>query len=319
MANSLLSVPTRFRAYQLGTKGSSFSYFAGGHFTLIEGRLTETSKKCLAAEMEICGKAEIDTLHITSWDSDHCNDGELNEILNALHPRRIEYPGYPPHTETAKLSLARVIAYGKSQRAAQIGASVQKIDPPFINSLNEAENLGYKNMFLHPRRLVENSNDNSSVKLFRKGMFNVASLGDVEDGTIGSMLRRGRIFSSEVDVLILAHHGSKCDVNSKTFFKAVQPTVAICSSDYDNQYEHPDPSVSQSLYELGIRKFTTKTGDIIVESLPGHFKNFRVTNLIADSSKASSSYEYVSKKFRLLNTNMDTLRNRTHPGFKGLR
>ena len=31
---------TRFRAYQLGNAGSSFSYYADGHFTLIEARLT---------------------------------------------------------------------------------------------------------------------------------------------------------------------------------------------------------------------------------------------------------------------------------------
>jgi hypothetical protein len=32
---------TRFRAYQLGASGSSFSYFVDGHFTVLEARMTE--------------------------------------------------------------------------------------------------------------------------------------------------------------------------------------------------------------------------------------------------------------------------------------
>jgi competence protein ComEC len=48
------SIHTRFRAYHLGTSGSSFSYFAGGHFTIIEGRLTEESRPQVEREMENC-------------------------------------------------------------------------------------------------------------------------------------------------------------------------------------------------------------------------------------------------------------------------
>jgi competence protein ComEC len=52
----LKGVKTRFRAYQLGSAGSSFSYFADGHFTLLEARLTDTSEanigwKCLATSV----------------------------------------------------------------------------------------------------------------------------------------------------------------------------------------------------------------------------------------------------------------------------
>ena len=74
---------TRFRAYQLGNKGSSYSYFDGRRFTLVEGRLTDLSRTRLAAELKVCGKTSIDTLHITSWDQDHCTPSELEN-----HPRR---------------------------------------------------------------------------------------------------------------------------------------------------------------------------------------------------------------------------------------
>jgi competence protein ComEC len=54
-------VVTRFRAYQLGCAGSSFSHFAGGYFTLLEGRLTGQSRRSLRHEMTICGVELADT------------------------------------------------------------------------------------------------------------------------------------------------------------------------------------------------------------------------------------------------------------------
>ena len=75
-------IHTRFRAYQLGSAGSFFSYYAAGKFTLIEARVGDVSRPNLVAELEACGKETIDTLHITSWDQDHCAVGSLQEILD---------------------------------------------------------------------------------------------------------------------------------------------------------------------------------------------------------------------------------------------
>ena len=55
------SIKTRFRAYQLETDGSLFSYWAEGKFTLIEARLTNLSASQLQAEMETCGSPFVDT------------------------------------------------------------------------------------------------------------------------------------------------------------------------------------------------------------------------------------------------------------------
>lgn len=315
----LKPINTRFRAYQLGEPGSSFSYFADGHFTLIEAKLTDRSSPSLAAELAACGKTTIDTLHITSWDQDHCDFKELQEILSALKPRKIEYPGYDHDSENAKNCLEEIMRYQAARRKAALSMLARRIDPPYVKSLDEVTGLGYSDIIFHPKELFSGSNDNSTVKLYRGGMFNVASLGDVEHPNIGSMLRRSRAFKTEVDVLILAHHGSDNDVNSKKFFQTVKPTIAICSSDYDNQYGHPHDNVKDALHEAGVRVVTTKTGDVLVESVPNHRKEFQVTNFKSNSTDISSTKRYVSKKFHLLNVNADTIRNRLHPGFKGLK
>ncbi|AJF01252.1 ComEC/Rec2 family competence protein [Pandoraea apista] len=315
----LKPINTRFRAYQLGEPGSSFSYFADGNFTLIEARLTDRSYQSLAEEMRACGKKSVDTLHITSWDRDHCDFRELQGILSTMAPKKIEYPGYDHDSENAKNCLREILRYKEARRKAALSMRAQRIDPPYVTSLQESKGLGYTDIIYHPRELYSGSNDNSTVKLYRGGMFNVASLGDVEHPNIGSMLRRCRTFKSEVDLLILAHHGSDNDVNSKKFFQTVKPTIAVCSSDYDNQYGHPHKDVGAALYEVGVPVYTTKTGDVLVESIPNHRKEYKVTNYKSNSTGISSEKWYICKKFNLLNVNADTLRNRLNPGFKGLK
>ena len=72
---------TRFRAYQLGEKGASFSLAVDNDFTLIEARLNDCNRSNVINEMRIVGAQRISLLHITSWDVDHCNPDELCNIL----------------------------------------------------------------------------------------------------------------------------------------------------------------------------------------------------------------------------------------------
>lgn len=319
MSEFLKAVVTRFRAYQLGLAGSSFSFFAGGHFTLIEAVITDVNRQRLLDELAICGKSTIDTLHITSWDQDHCSEAGLSWILAKLTPNKIEYPGYAPHTETGKACLADIGAYKARWRAKGISVTAQSIDPPYIASLDTASEFGYQDTFYHPKQLQDVSNNNSTIKFFRKGAFNVLSLGDVEHPNIAAMLRRSKQLCRETDVLILAHHGADNGFTTKKFLEEINPSVAICSSNYDNQFDHPRDEIRKLLHEQGIRLFTTKTGDVIVESTGTHRLNYRVTNLCSDSTKVSSAYDYKARKAHWLSMNADTLRNLLHPGFKGMK
>lgn len=305
-------VVTRFRGYQLACEGSSFSYYAGGHFTLIEARLNKQSTPSVLAELGTVGKTRIDALHITSWDQDHCNADELNSILADLAPRVVEYPGYAPHTDSARACLRRLLCYEAERRAQRRDVTCRAIDPAYIKDLGRARELAYRDVFYHPRYIrAGESNNNSTVKLFRRGSFNVASLGDVEDGDLGAWLRRCRIFRSEVDILILAHHGADNGFTTKSFLRHVRPTVAVCSSDYDDKFQHPKAEIRRLLFEAAIPIFTTKTGDILVASDGG--RRFTVTNLIGDSTQISSRQSFLSKKGQVLRHNEDTIRNIYRP------
>jgi len=52
----------------------------------------------------LCNKERIDILHITSWDTDHCNFSELKEILQTLKPWKIEYPAITSHSDGSRMS-----------------------------------------------------------------------------------------------------------------------------------------------------------------------------------------------------------------------
>lgn len=309
MKQNLLAKFTRFRAYQLGSPGSSFSYFDGATFTLIEARLTDLNRPRVEKEMEICKVWRIGCLHITSWDTDHCNEGELKEILDRYQPAKIEYPGYPPMSETARRCLELIRTYKLRQNTVGVTTLIHCIDPPFINSLKSAETLGYRDIVYHPEYLSEKSNDNSTIKLFRTGSFNVASLGDAEDNMISAKLRNSSIFTSEVDVMILAHHGADNGFTTNRFVREVKPTIAICSSNYDNQYDHPRNEIREILEKYSVPLFTTKTGDVAVQSIFPHTRTYKVINLKADSTEISSERLFTSKKSAKLRHNSDTVRN----------
>ncbi|MCP3414249.1 hypothetical protein NLM16_09065 [Bradyrhizobium brasilense] len=307
----LSSIVTRFRAYQLGVPGSSFSYFADGHFTVIEGRLTEFSKVALVYEMRRCGVAFADVLHITSWDADHCNQHELKELLDLIRPLRIECPGYDPYTDHGEGCLEIIAAYRDAQMKANRRPTIRHITPLYVAELQKAGALAFEDTIYNPLHLDKDcANNNSTVQHFRKGSFNVLSLGDVESPNISARLRRSRILKSETDVMILAHHGADNGFTTKGFLARLEPRLAICSSNYGNQYDHPREEIRELLYEQGIRLMTTKTGDVIVKSIGDHTGAYRAVNLKGNSKEISSTMDFRSKKSRILSFNEDTLRQR---------
>jgi len=270
---------TRFRAYQLGNAGSSFSYFNGATFTLIEARYTDVNAETIAAELAICNKKTIDTLHITSWDQDHCSPSQLEEIISKYSPSKIEYPGYEPHTDAGKSSLSIIKA---AKLAKKLPSKIVRVDPKYISGLDAAEDYGYENIMHHPKHIdPDNSNNNSTVQHFRSGSFNVLSLGDVESEHIAAGLRRMRSISREVDVMVLAHHGADNGFTTSSFLKTVRPSVAIATSDYGNKFEHPKQAIRDLLHKNDIKLFTTKTGDVVIFSIKGHRGHYRVVNLMS--------------------------------------
>lgn len=279
---------TRFRAYQLGEEGSSFSLRVDNHFTLIDAKVTETSIPNIIEELGKAFKTYIDVLHITSWDIDHCDASSLAYILRKWSPRVIEYPTYRPDTESGWECLSMIRKYS-------IGEKVELETWRVYNSFNQSIPFKGSDVLLNPIRIDENSNDNSNAKLFREGSFHVLSLGDCEAEDISSRLQEHGILQGEVDVLLLAHHGSENSICTKEFLGKLSPRIAICATNYDNRFGHPHPRILSRLSSLGIPLFTTKTGDVVVESIDKC--HFRVYNYTSNNTTCSIHSDYPNKTY----------------------
>jgi competence protein ComEC len=313
---AIQSIKTRFRAYQLDSAGSSFSYFSGNEFVLIEGRYCDANEESIKREMRECDVDRISTLHITSWDQDHCSPTQLEKIIENLKPSQIQYPGYEPHTASGVESKKIILSHKESK----LKPKIISVTPEYIKSLGSASGYGYRNIMYWPIELdADKANNNSTVKQFRSGSFNVLSLGDVESSQISSYLRRMRTINSEVDVMIMAHHGADNGFTTSAFLKEVRPTLAIATSNLGNQHDHPKPEIRELLNKHEVNLFTTKTGDVIVKSIGNHTGQFEVINLKAGSTEVSSRYTGNARKGSYLRNNADTLRDRQNTHNKGPR
>lgn len=266
---------TRFRAYQLGECGASFSFSVNEHFTLIEARYNDSNKPHILWEMKNCGISRIDVLHITSWDDDHCCATELKKILQDLKPRMIEYPAYTHDTENARESIAIINRYDEGGKRC--------ITPQVVKDCPKIRLHGQDVLYNSLYQYMGTSNDKSIVKLFRRGSFTVLSLGDCESADIRNRLMKEIILQNEVDVLILAHHGADNGFTTNEFLRAINPKVAICASDYGNKYGHPDQVILNRLNNCGISYFSTKQGDVIAQYKDKY--HFIVSNYGADNTE----------------------------------
>lgn len=294
----IMSRHTRFRGYQLKTKGSSFSYWDGTSFILGEARYNDDNKKSIWHELKRCGKNSITTLHITSWDADHCISTELASILLELKPSIIEYPGYEINNEKQnQIDCLRLIQnYVVLDQHVPKLVSANKLDSNYISGLSNATDWSYNNIIFNNKKDYPEPNNNSSIKLFRSGSFSLLSLGDLEKEEISKWLIQYNIIKNEVDILIMAHHGSDNGFTTDDFLKAVKPKVAICLCDYGNQYEHPSQNVLRLLRENNILYYSTKQGDIIIESINDHTTQFQLWNYVANGDRLESESKPIFTK-----------------------
>lgn len=285
---------TKFRAFQLDSEGSLFSYYKPNQYYLIEARLPKGGLSVLKKDLEFHGKSQVDVLHITSWDVDHCRYDELIQILNHLRPNIIEIPSYLPESDNGRLCRKTLIGYEDIHQ--QYTPNVRVMSKDYISKLENAQVRGSKNVVYHSKYESQNKNDMSLIKLFRSEGFNVLSLGDCESQEISNYLLRAGFITSEVDVLILPHHGADNGFLTGEFLDKVSPRIAVCSSNTGNQYEHPKANIRALLSARGIPLMTTKRGDVIVVHEKNTTKSIAV-NLLNNNEDKVPDTLFTPKRF----------------------
>ncbi|MBN8694583.1 MAG: hypothetical protein J0L69_15420 [Bacteroidetes bacterium] len=294
---------TRLRAYQLRSKGSSFSYWDGTNLTLCEARYNDDNKASIWHEIKRCGQNKIDFLHITSWDADHCSSSELEAILKELKPREVEIPGYEidKNIQNQVDCLKLIEAYKLQSTGETAAPKVIKVDKTFVTDLGNATEWAYESIHYNNRKDYSKSNNNSTVKLFKNGSFSLLSLGDLEEEEISNWLIQFSTIKNEVDVMILAHHGSDNGFTSEKFLDAVKPSVGLSLCDWGNQHDHPSRTTIKKLEDRKIYNCTTKNGDVIIESIDDHTGDFKVWDFMAGGKELKEAPRQFTSKRKLAN------------------
>ncbi len=111
----------------------------------------------------------------------------------------------------------------------------------------------YKLYVLHPDNQADNKNDNSIVLLGTFGGATFLFTGDISSKIEEEIVRK---YKPPVDVLKVAHHGSKHST-SQAFLKEISPEVALISAGKFNLYGHPSTETIERLKEEKVHVFRT--------------------------------------------------------------
>ena len=97
-------------------------------------------------------------------------------------------------------------------------------------------------------------NDSSVVNVFNYGNFRLLLTGDISTAVENDLIARGLL--SDVDVLKVAHHGSRTST-SQNFLRAVTPAVGVISAGHDNKFGHPHAETLERLQQAGVQVYRT--------------------------------------------------------------
>lgn len=121
---------------------------------------------------------------------------------------------------------------------------------------------------LHPPDDGTGINNVSIVMDIRYGTRRLLLAGDMEEEVDPALLAEGSLGDQRVDVLKVAHHGSRTS-STAPFLASVAPRVAVVSAGRDNPYGHPAPETLERLSAAGARVLRTDVDGTVTVSTNG--------------------------------------------------
>jgi competence protein ComEC len=193
----------------------------------------------------------VDVIALSHAHEDHI--GGLPALTGDFHPRELwtgvtpESPTWCTLREKAAKNGVKIVALESPARFAFGGAEIEVL-APFSDYVPEDT----------PK------NNDSLVLRVRYGRHSFLLSGDVERPIEYRMLQANEL--ERTDVLKVAHHGSRTS-STEAFLSAVQPTFAVISAGFENNYGHPNREVIERLerHHAGVMR-TDLDGLITVRS-----------------------------------------------------
>jgi competence protein ComEC len=198
------------------------------------------------------GIESIDLVVVSHHHQDHY--GGMAAVVREFHPR-VFLDADSPHVTTNYLALLRRVKEEKLT-AIRAGPSARRIE------------LGSITLTVFPQapRDEHNENNNSIGIRVDFGGFSTLLTGDAEGKERRWWSRAAPELCGQVDVLKLAHHGSR-DGTDADWLALTRPKLAVASMAAGNEFGHPHPQTIALLRSLGIPlRRTDLEGTVLVRT-----------------------------------------------------
>jgi len=230
------------RVLDVGLGDSILIVAPSGRSVLIDAGPPGAGKKILDA-LKRAGVTRLDFLIATHAHADHV--GGADEVLKAVDAGQVFYSGYPHTTREYDDFLKAVQQKNLKLEKAVPGTTLDLGDGALVRVLAPIE------PFFEKKDLQAGGNEpnaNSVVVRLDYGEFSMLLTGDAEAQTEDRLVSKE--LDLEVDVLKVAHHGSKY-ATSENFLKRVKAKAAVISMAEFNRYSHPHQDVLNRLKAAG--------------------------------------------------------------------
>ena len=199
------------------------------------------------------GIRKIDLLIITHGDMDHING--LRDVIRRFPvAKAVRNARFPANEEERKI-ITELTGQNVPIYVAPTGRTWE-IEAGIRFSFLHPD-------FMKPENTGESDNEDSVVCLLSVGDTQVLFPGDIGTTTEKYLLKRRSW--PEVDILKVAHHGSKSSTH-ETWLDVLRPEHAVISAGRFNSYGHPAPEVISRLEKRGISIWRTdQHGAVIFE------------------------------------------------------
>lgn len=208
---------------------------------------------------------EIEVVVNTHADKDHI--GGLDEVMEKYEVGRLVVNGIKGRNKDSERVVKLVEERNVEVVVAKEGDMIVMGEVEFRvlwPEKKQGEVLAWKDMSYGVEEVREDMNVMSVVGLLSWRDFEVLMMGDIGQAEELALKRMGVL--KKVDVLKVAHHGSKFS-SSEKFLEEVRPNEAVIMVGAGNSFGHPTEEVLMRLERVGSRIWRTdKQGEIEVVS-----------------------------------------------------
>ena len=220
------------------------------------------------------GITKIDYVVATHPHEDHI--GGLDDIINSFEIGNVYMPQVITTTQTYQDLIEAIRNKGLKVNKIEIGEhfTLRNAIATVIYVDNEQN---------------EELNNNSIIINLAYGEKNFLFTGDTQSEV------ESKIIWDHVDVLKVAHHGSKSSTSEK-FLSAVKPEIAIISCGKNNDYGYPHKDVLDRLGKQNVQIYRTDTDGTIILTTDGNTIDITSSVTALDGNPKTNSLEEKSEQ-----------------------